>query len=394
VKPDSRSLHDRPFEGGAFHPQFSDGRAHGLVHLDHQAVRFESEKGEFTLPLAGLKLELGGASDRLIFLTHPEHPQVTVHSADHALLLHPVIEQTPSLASQRAAIRGRQRATSLVLLSLVGLVAVFVAGLFFARGWMVESAARAVPIDWEIRAGNTLYEQVVRGKREIKDPEVLQQLGQITGPLVAGIPDQRYPLTFHVVEDATLNAFAMPGGHVVLFSGLLLAADRSEEVAGVLAHEIAHVTRRHSIRNIISSAGLYLILSALVGDATGIVAVLANNSAYLLDRKFSRDFEREADDTGWEYLIQSDIEPRGMIEFFQKMQQEEDKRRADSPMGGMEQALEAISTHPATQERLDRLERRWSSEPRQSGYRNIPLNYPAFKASLRGKLHGTDPANP
>jgi predicted Zn-dependent protease len=386
-------MHDRPFEAGAFHPRLPDGRAHGLVHLDHQGVRFESEKGEFALPLDGLKLELGGASDRLIFLSHAAHPEVTIHTSDHALLEHPVITQTPALARQRAAIGGRKQRAALVLFSLVGAVVLLVAGVFLARGWMVEMTAKAVPVDWEIKAGNALFEQVVRGKREIKDPALAPQLALITDPLVAGISDKNYPLTFHIIEDATLNAFAMPGGHVVLHTGLLLAAERPEEVAGVLGHEIAHVTRRHSIRNIISSAGLYLVLSALVGDASGIVAVLADNSAYLLDRKFSRDFEREADDTGWDYLVQSDIEPRGMITFFEKMQAEERRQREKSPMGGMEQALEAISTHPATQERIDRLERKWRAA-KPSGYRIIPLNYTEFKASLRSKLHGTDSAQP
>ena len=146
-----------------------------------------------------------------------------------------------------------------------------------------------------------------------------------TGLLVAGIGDDRYPLKFHIVEDASLNAFAMPGGNVVLHTGLLLAADSPEEVAGVLAHEIAHVTRRHGIRNIVSSAGLYLVMQMLVGDVSGAVAILTDNSALLLDRKFSRDFEREADEAGWDYLIRSDIEPSGMIRFFERVRQEDQK---------------------------------------------------------------------
>jgi predicted Zn-dependent protease len=364
-----------------------DGRAHGLVHLDHTSARFESEKGEFVLPLEGLQLELGGASDRLIFLSHPGHREVTIHTADHEILNHPAVANTPSLAAQATGLRNRKRRASTVLLAIVAVLIGMVASLFLARDWLVSTAASSVPVTWEIAAGDKLFAQLIANKRELKDPALVTQLQGLTAPLVQGISDQRYPLKFHIVEEPTLNAFALPGGNVVLHSGLLLAADRAEEVAGVLAHEIAHVTRRHSIRNIISSAGLYLLLAALVGDATGIIAVLADNSAFLLDRKFSRDFEREADDTGWDYLVRSDIEPRGMITFFQKMQSEEKARRDTSPTGGLEQALSVVSTHPATQERIDRLEGKWRSAAKQAGYQNIPLNYTEFKASLRTRLH-------
>ena len=102
---------------------------------------------------------------------------------------------------------------------------------------------------------------------------------------------------------------------MVIHSGLLMAADSPEEIAGVLGHEIAHVTQRHSIRSIMSSAGLFLVLQTMLGDVTSIVAVLANNSAFLLSRKFSRDFERRADNQGWEYLLAADIKPEGMITF-------------------------------------------------------------------------------
>jgi predicted Zn-dependent protease len=369
-----------------------DGRAHGLLHLDFQSARFESEHGSFTLPLDGAKLELGGASDRLIFLSHPAQPDVTIHTADHSVLEHPVVAATPAIAAQRAKIQRRQRATSLILSSAVVLVVLAVVGVFAARGWVIKVAAAAVPVEWEVKAGDTLFKQVIRDRTEIQDPALTTQLQAITAPLVAGIADKRYPLSFHIVEDTTLNAFAMPGGHVVLHSGLLLAAERPEEVAGVLAHEIAHVTRRHSIRNIISSAGLYLAVTAFIGDASGLLAVLADNSAYLLDRKFSRDFEREADDAGWDYLLRSDIEPSGMITFFQKLQREENRKREKSPVGGID--LEFLNTHPATGERIERLERKWKHTSKQAGYRNIALDYPEFKASLRAKLHAPEQDKP
>ena len=183
----------------------------------------------------------------------------------------------------------------------------------------------------------------------------------------------------------------MPGGHVVLHSGLLMAADSPEEIAGVLGHEIAHVTQRHSIRSIISSAGLFLLVQTLLGDVTGVVAVLANNSSFLLSRKFSRDFERESDNKGWDYLLAADIKPDGMITFFTKMQAEEKRLRekvkeaTSIDMGNL--TPEVLSTHPATEDRMKNLQSKWDKLDKKSGYRTFDLNYAQFKDSLRAKLH-------
>jgi predicted Zn-dependent protease len=386
---------ERRVEGGAFHPDLPNGRASGEVRISFTAVHFKSEKGDFDLPSEGMKIELGGANDRLIFFSHPAHPKVTIHTPDLSILDHPMLVNNPAFAVQRQKVRAKRRMTWLVLFGVIGVVMATLLGLFLARDVMVRTAAKAVPVDWEIAAGDKLFEQLVASKRIVKDPEIEAQLKRITDPLVAGIKDNRYPLKFHIVEDPTLNAFAMPGGNVVLHSGLLMAADSPEEIAGVLGHEIAHVTQRHSIRTIISSAGLYLIIQTMVGDVSGIVAVLANNSAFLLDRKFSRDFEREADNHGWDYLRAANIQPEGMITFFKKMEAEEkrlrEKMKEATTIDVDPGALELLSTHPATDERMKNLQAKWDKLEKKSGYHNFDLNYAAFKDSLRQKLHSAEP---
>lgn len=382
--------HDRLFAGGAFQPTLSNGRASGTIHFSGAQLRFASEAGEVVLPLTGLQLALGGANDGLIFFTHPSLPQTTVHTADHAILDHPVILGTPPLAAQRAQIRTRKRVGTARLLSVAGALVLALVALVLSRSWFVKMAAAAVPVSFEISAGDRLFEQMMTSKKVVKNAEIDAQLKQITDPLLAGISDRRYPFTFHIIEDPALNAFAMPGGHVVLHTGLLLAADRAEEVAGVLAHEIAHVTGRHGIRNIIASAGLYLALSAVVGDASGLLAVLADNSAFLLDRKFTRDFEREADNVGWDYLVSGGIDPAGMVSFFETIEREEQKGLEKIPMGGVAKALEIVSTHPATRERIARLEEKLHTRGPDAKPREITLDYTTFKATVRASLHSPD----
>lgn len=398
ANPQVVAQHDRRVAGGAFHPDLPNGRASGGLLISTDAVHFESEKGDFDLPANGMTIELGGASDRLIFFSHPSHPKVVIHTSDHSVLDHPVLVNNPILAAQRAKVRAKKRIATFVSVSVVVVLFALLAGMFFSRGRMVKVAANSVPVDWEVKAGDKLFEQLMVTKKLVADKALEAQLKLITDPLVSGIKDNRYPLHFHIIEDATLNAFAMPGGNVVIHSGLLMAADTPEEIAGVLGHEIAHVTQRHSIRSIISSAGLFLLVQTMLGDVTGMVAVLANNSAFLMDRKFSRDFERESDNKGWDYLLAADIRPDGMITFFTKMQDEEkrirEKVKEATSIDIDAVQLEAFSTHPATEQRMKNLRTKWDKLDKKSGYRTFDLNYAQLKESLRAKLHLTEEKKP
>ena len=136
----------------------------------------------------------------------------------------------PVFAAQRAKVRAKKRMAWFVLLGVVGGVIALLVGTFLSRERMAKAAASAVPVDWEVKAGDKLFEQLMTTKKLVTDKELEAQLKLITDPLIAGIKDNRYPLKFHIIEDATLNAFAMPGGHVVLHSGLLMAADSAEEM--------------------------------------------------------------------------------------------------------------------------------------------------------------------
>jgi len=136
-----------------------------------------------------------------------------------------------------------------------------------------------------------------------------------------------------------------------VFTGLLRAVERPEELAGVLAHEIAHITERHVLRKTIESLGLVLVLQSLFGDTSGILAVASQGSEFLLQQKFSRDFEREADDVGFRYLVTAKIDPKGMVDFFVKLGKEAEK--AGSTQLGL------LATHPPTAERIQRLEANW-----------------------------------
>lgn len=157
-------------------------------------------------------------------------------------------------------------------------------------------------------------------------------------------------LQFHLAERPDINAFAAPGGVVVVHTALMRQARSAEEVAGVLAHEIAHVELRHSLQQIVRSAGLQVIAAALFGDYTA----LGRWAAQLGALKFSRDAEREADQRALERLAEARIDPRGLLAFFRTLARVDAERGALPPL---------LSTHPASAERSAWLEAAIAARP-------------------------------
>lgn len=369
------------YSGGAFHESFERGKSAGEIRLTSAALVFETGSTRVEFPLGGgLEIKAGGASDRLLFFSHPARPGWTVYTSDRSILKDPILGDFPDLAGQIGRVRARKHRARLVALVVLLLLGGVLLGLYLLKEPVVGVIVRQVPPEWEQELGEMAFGQIGGGKSFIEDEKILADLEKLTAPLLEAIQDRRYDFEFHIMEDASLNAFALPGGHVTLHTGLILKADGPGEVVGVLAHEIAHVTRQHSLRQMVSSAGLVLILQALLGDATGILALLKENSSLLLARKFSRDYERDADEKGWEYLHGAGIDPRGMVGFFRKIRAEAEKLSGDMPL---EEALSLLGTHPATQERIDRLMEKWEEQEEKGPFIEFDLDFEAFQESIR-----------
>ena len=158
----------------------------------------------------------------------------------------------------------------------------------------------------------------------------------------------QFQFRYHIIDRPEPNAFAMPGGQIVVHQGLFQVATNREQLAGVLAHEIAHVTRRHCFRQVISSAGWYYVMSTFVSDRGGFLAMLGQGSALLVRQNFSREYEREADDLGCQYLLEANINPAGLLQFLQAMRSRENENKSLLPAG--------FNSHPPTNERIARLQ--------------------------------------
>jgi predicted Zn-dependent protease len=202
-------------------------------------------------------------------------------------------------------------------------------------GWNLFSPQQDVEI------GREVSREAERKLRFVAAPQVASYVSGLGKRLAANAPGERYPYQFKVVNDRELNAFALPGGFLYVNSGIITAADNEAQLAGVLAHEIAHVALRHGTNQLtksyVAQAPLALLGGLVGSDSIGglltrMGASFAANSVLL---KFSRDAERDADLLGAQILHDGNYDPRAMAQFFEKLQQ-----------SGGSRGVEFFSSHP------------------------------------------------
>lgn len=367
----------RSYPGWAFHPEFGAKKVSGALRFAAGSAEFEADGRRASLPLEGLKVERGGASSRLLFFSHAAAPGVSFFTSEEAALSDPAFSASPALAAQAASAVTAGRLSRLGTWGAAAGLVVLIVLAFQLKEPLVGALAGRVPASWEAKIGEAAFAQVKLGRSVVETPEAVEGLRKLAAPLLKGV-ETRHELRFHVVRDASVNAFAFPGGHVVAHTGLLLAADSPEEAAGVLAHEIAHVARRHSLRHMIESAGFFLVVQAFLGDMSGLLGALTSQGAQLVDQKFSRDYEREADAEGLRYLDAAGIDPAGMLRFFERL-----KAEKDNPLGRLSENLSFLSTHPATAERIERLRRELAKLETKSAYASFDMDWRGFQQALK-----------
>ncbi len=224
-------------------------------------------------------------------------------------------------------------------------------------------AVSQIPVEQERKLGEMVFAQQ-KANLKLVEGAPLELVRDLGARLTKG---SAYQYEFYVADDKVVNAYAMPGGFVVMHTGLLQLADTPEEVAGVLAHEVMHVEKRHSLKAMAKSLGLMATVTLVFGDLGGI----ASMGSDLLGLKFSRDHETEADREGLKALVGAGLGPQGMASFFRKMAAQE---KLD---------LGFLSTHPASEERFAAIDAALKALP--DAARNapaLPYDYKALKAAL------------
>jgi predicted Zn-dependent protease len=200
--------------------------------------------------------------------------------------------------------------------------------------------------DTEIKMGKMYSEEVEKSSRFITDPVVEEYVNRI-GQNIVKNSDCKVPFTIKVIDSDEINAFALPGGFFYVNSGLILAADEEAELAGVMAHETAHVCAHHAVREMTRAnyAQLGTIPLIFIGGWTGYgIYEAASIGVPITFLKFSRDFEAQADYLGVQYMYRAGYDPQAFISFFEKIQALE-KRKPGA-------VAKAFSDHPQTPDRI------------------------------------------
>jgi beta-barrel assembly-enhancing protease len=211
---------------------------------------------------------------------------------------------------------------------------------------LASLAASRVPVAWEVALGETAIAQLAPPAKRCADPARQRRIDDITGLLVRTMPEPRYPFRVTVVDHPLVNAFATPGGFIVVFRGLLERTETAEELAGVLAHEMQHVLHRDATRAVLRQASTGILLAAMLGDASGVVGLGVESARMLGDLRYSREAERAADRDGMQMLHAARVDPEGMLAFFRGMQTLE---------GTTPAVARYLSTHPTAGDRLQAL---------------------------------------
>ena len=211
-------------------------------------------------------------------------------------------------------------------------------------------------LEKEIALGKGLAQEVERSSKLVDDPIVSEYVNRVGQNLVRN-SDAKVPFTIKVIDDDEINAFALPGGFLYVNSGLILAADNEAELAGVMAHEIAHVAARHATRNM-TKGRIWNVASIpfiLVGGGAGYaIRQVMSVGGPMSSLKFGRDAEREADLLGLEYQYAAGYDPAAFIEFFEKIHALERPQKHSF-------VSKLFSTHPVTEDRIRRAQQEIST---------------------------------
>ncbi len=276
----------------------------------------------------------------------------------------------------------RQLTSLFIIVSLLGLGSPLQAQALNELPEMGDSSSAVLSAEDEMRIGKEMLRQLKANGAIINDSIINEYIQNLGSKIASNIASSTTRFTFFVIDASSINAFAMPGGFIGVHAGLLLASKSENEVASVIAHEIAHVTQHHIARGVEQANRMNLPMTAAVIAAillgahdpqmanAAMAAAVGGSQQMKLD--FTRANEHEADRVGMQLLAASDYDPRGMADFFYRLQQESRYYESGMP--------EFLRTHPVTTDRISEAQDRASRYPKKPTI-NSPY-YPLVLARL------------
>jgi Zn-dependent protease with chaperone function len=350
-----------------------DPRFYGSLRIDDAGAVQEIAAKDLTLTR-------GGWSGDAIHLTWEQDGQTWAVTLDNPQAIASLAKELPSEMSgpivawrKHSKRSGRWSTLALTIAAIVTLLPlVLLIALFLMRDRILDIVIDRMPVTIDAEIGQLLHRELDMSGKLVKDGAAVDALRLVSRRFAPHLPKD-FEFRFEVVNDGSVNAFAAPGGLVVVHTGLLAKASSADELVGVLSHEITHVTQRHSLRQMIYNLGLTTTLRWLLGVPDGVADTIAGAAADLSGLQFSRDQETSADVGGIELLQKARLPAAGLKSFFEKMAQDQ-------------QAIPAfLSTHPADEERAAMLQKmvdergQWEVDP-------LAIDWDAVRQDAEGRM--------
>ena len=303
-----------------------------ILLFDHAIQLYNLEENSFmaAFPYSGIRLISQHASSYRFSLLPNGSSELEVPSG------HILLPELLKATNRKKLARNNSLRKFAIPAGLLG-----VAGLAVGLYYLVIAGVSSVGLQLispkkEAELGKMIYSSLVSGMPV--DSAAGEKLAAFAGKLRLS---ENYTLHFTVVDEKEVNAFAIPGGHIVVYKGILQQMQRPEELVALLGHEASHVNERHSLRNMLQDMTGTFVLSLVLGDMGALGGTIAGNANKLRSLSYSRSLEEEADEKGMERMLQNKVDPKGMIWLMDRLKEAEKEIR----MPGF------LSTHPLTEER-------------------------------------------
>lgn len=262
----------------------------------------------------------------------------------------PLLDRLPQEGKSEGVVAWLENRWQIALACLAITLSGLAAGYFYGLPAAAAHIAANVPIEYEQQLGQQSIEWLDSNEwfqpSEL-DPEDIDALKAGFAKLTQGLPlEQHYRLEFRDAPDIGPNAFALPGGTIVLTDQMVELSESPEEIYAVLAHEIGHVERRHALRHVLQDSIVAAGVATLTGDAATLTLAVSGLPVILAQARYSREFESEADEFGFALLKQHGLSPEHFANLMERLSHKRDSRD--------ERRLAFLSSHPVTADRIAR----------------------------------------
>ncbi|MEK6237329.1 MAG: M48 family metallopeptidase, partial [Planctomycetales bacterium] len=376
VSPDRKGtrMHEKEtFTGGVFSEEVDDGRAPATIDLQPGVVVATLEDGRtFRITYLDARLEMAGSDGRMLFCRNPD-ASITIFCKDRRFPKYLEQESAGCLAEQFDAMRsGANRAWRQGYYFMFGVTAsilLMFASVFVFVPIVARAMIPALPIEVDQQIGDSAIQSMTLEGPKVTDPIVTGAIQTIVDRIEPHANDQGFTFNIQVVDAPIENAFALPGGQIVVYTGLIESSKTPEQLAGVLAHEMAHVTHRHGLKRMGEHLGFFVAFEIVIGGSDGLVGLGAEIARSAALSAYSRGEEAEADAEAVRVLHAAGVDPDGVAQFFELMKHKHG-----------DHGMEWMSSHPSHGNRVQAIRDQIKTLP-QREYQPLDLDWKQVRAA-------------